>query len=73
MFKQEFLLHDMIVRELVQKENKCYFTFSRFFNDLIQQSFKVQKNDAWSTGFNKYMSKTMEFLGLIKEVKEITK
>jgi hypothetical protein len=72
MFKQEFLLHDMIVRELVQKENECYFTFSRFFNDLIQQSFKVKKNDAWGNGLNRFMSKTKDILGLVKNAKEIT-
>jgi hypothetical protein len=72
MFKQEFLLHDMIVRELVQKENECYFTFSRFFNDLIKQSFKVKKNDAWGNGLNRFMSKTKDILGLVKNAKEIT-
>jgi len=69
MFKQEFLLNDMIVRGLVQKENDHFFIFSMFFADLIRQSFKVKKYDTWGTGLHIFMSKTKDILGLIKSLK----
>ena len=72
MCKQDFLLNDMIVRGLVQKENDIFFTFSRYFYDLIQKSFKLKNDDAWGNGFNRFMSKTKDILGLVKKAKEIT-
>ncbi|KPA18252.1 protein containing Toll-Interleukin receptor [Candidatus Magnetomorum sp. HK-1] len=69
MVKQEFLLNDMIVRGLVQKENDSFFTFSKFFADLIRQSFKIKKNDTRGNGF---IFKAKKLIALVKEAKEIT-
>ena len=41
--KYELQMNDMIVRELVEVKNNKYVTFSRFFGELIQHSFKVKK------------------------------
>jgi len=71
-FKQEVFLNEMMMRGLVHKENDYYFIFSKFFNDLIQRSFEVKKNDAWGIGLGNFLSKTTDILGLIKNAKEIT-
>jgi len=40
--KFKFQMNDMLVRGLVEKKAGTYFTFSRFFDDLIQGAFKLK-------------------------------
>jgi len=68
--KQEFVLNDMVVRGLVQKENDNYFAFSRFFDDLIEKSFKVKKIEGQ---LDSIIARTKDVIDIIKGAKGIIK